>query len=72
MAKPSSFEVGDVVRVGDNPTLLASMYGPPTGTVGVVKRVIGNGDHYVVGFFTGDSYAFDICELDLIRLNKET
>lgn len=72
MAKPLSFEVGDVVRVGEGISYFNYHYGPPPGSVGIVKRVLQTGDCYIVGFFNGQSFALDYIELDLIRLNKET
>lgn len=72
MAEPSSFEVGDVVKVG-MPSYWSDTYGPPIGSVGIVKRVLASDDYYIVAFFPdGDTYAYDYLELDLIRLNKET
>lgn len=72
MAKPSSFEVGDVVRVGEGVSYFNFLYGPPPDSVGIVKKVLRTGDYYIVGFFNGQSFALDYIELDLIRLNKET
>ena len=71
MAKPLSFEVGDVVKVSEGVSYYNSLYGPPPGTLGIIKKVLLL-DYYIVGFFDGQSVALDYLELDLIRLNKET
>ena len=66
MAKPSSFEVGDAVRVATD----AYFYGPPVGAVGLVKRTTPDNDFLIVAFLTGGSFAYTPDEVDLIRLNK--